>query len=61
MYTDYVYAHSNGHSTSGHGPIAMRNPVCSGNEYRLTECRYDLDTSSSTHSSDWAAKCSAGI
>ena len=42
----------------GRGPIAMSSPQCSGEEYRLTSCAYDPDTSGKSHNRDWGVKCS---
>ena len=59
-FTDAVYASDADEVVRGRGPIAITSPMCSGNEYRLTDCTYSLDTVHLTHGSDWAVECSAG-
>ena len=44
----------------GTGPIHLTNPLCSGYEYRLTDCDYSNDTASYSHSADYSVFCYVG-
>ena len=44
----------------GVDPIHIDELACSGSEYRLSNCQYDIHTHEEHHSEDWSVYCNAG-
>ena len=45
----------------GTGPIHFRGPLCTGMEYRLSDCQYDNNTEEEQHYNDWGVYCYIGL
>ena len=44
----------------GLDPIHIDELACSGSEYRLSNCQYDLNTYEEYHREDWSVYCDTG-
>ena len=45
----------------GTGPILFKTPLCSGDEYRVSDCQMVNNTGESYHLEDWGVSCTIGI
>ena len=50
--------HSTARFGEGQGAIHLDGLACNGSEYRLTDCKYDRDTSDCGHYEDAGVLCS---
>ena len=57
----YTLAINYGRYGGGTGPIHFRNPLCTGLEYRLSDCQYDNNTEGESHNDDWGVYCYIGL